>query len=84
MAHEVRGDNREHTGKEQLHLTAGGILTPVLGFRGTGITGKPPAPEARGYTNKPGDGALPGGKRRAGGNDALKAFGLNGKGQNEQ
>jgi hypothetical protein len=57
----------------------------VLGFRAPGITGKPEAPKARGFTNEPGDGNLPGGgKRKSGGNDALKAFGLNGRGQNEQ
>jgi hypothetical protein len=78
------GVDREHTAKSQLHVTAGGILTPVLGFRGTGVTGTPPKPEARGFTNMPGDGALPGGKRKAGGNDAMKAFGLNGTGKNDQ
>jgi hypothetical protein len=78
------GANVEHGGKAQLHVTAGGILSPVLGFKGKGVTGTPPAPEARGFTNKPGDGALPGGKRKAGGNDAMKAFGLQGSGKNDQ
>jgi len=82
---DVLGSNREHSGREQVHVTAGGILTPVLGFKGPGITGTPPKPEARGFTNYPGDGAIPGGKgRKAGGNDALKAFGLNGSGKNDQ
>lgn len=85
MAHKIgQGNNKEHTSSQQLHVTAGGILTPVLGFRGAGITGTPPKPEARGFTNKPGDGNIPGGKRRAGGDNALKAFGLNGSGQNEK
>jgi hypothetical protein len=48
------------------------------------VTGTPPKPEARGFTNAPGDGALPGGKRKAGGNDAMKAFGLQGSGKNDQ
>lgn len=83
--HPTLGAHKSHPGSEQLHVTAGAILTPVIGFRGAGITGKPPAPMARGFTNEPGDGNLPGsGKRRMGGNDALKAFGLSGKGQNEQ
>jgi hypothetical protein len=38
------GVNVEHSGKTQLHVTAGGILTPVLGFRGAGVTGTPPKP----------------------------------------
>jgi hypothetical protein len=83
--HKVAGSNREHSGAQQLHVTAGAILTPVLGFRGSGVTGMPPAPEARGFTNKPGDGNLPSGaKRKMGGNDAMKAFGLNGTGKNDQ
>jgi hypothetical protein len=78
------GDTKRHSGNEQLHVTAGGVLTPVLGFRGQGVTGMPPAPKARGFTNEPGDGPIPGGNRKAGGNNALKAFGLNGSGQNEK
>lgn len=85
MKKETMGSGARHSGASQLHVTAGGILTPVLGFRAPGITGTPPKPEARGFTNEPGDGNLPGGKKRKmGGNDALKAFGLNGHGQNEQ
>lgn len=84
MKHETLGSNKSHTGASELHVTAGGVLTPVLGFRGPGITGTPPKPQARGFTNEPGDGNLPGGKRKAGGNNALKAFGLNGSGQNEK
>jgi hypothetical protein len=84
MKHEVRGNNKEHAGREQLLVTAGGILSPVLGFKGPGVTGTPPAPEARGFTNKPGDGLLPSGSRKAGGKDALKAFGLQGAGKNDQ
>lgn len=79
-----RGAEKNHTGKQQLHVTAGGILTPVIGFSGKGVTGTPPKPEARGFTNEPGDGALPSGKRKAGGNNALKAFGLQGSGENEK
>ena len=82
--HPTLGASASHTGPQQLHVTAGGILTPVLGFRGQGITGKPPAPTARGFTNEPGDGNLPSGKRKAGGNNALRAFGLTGTGQNEK
>jgi len=83
MARKEFGQGKEHTGPSQLHVTAGGILTPVLGFRAPGITGTPPKPELRGFTNQPGDGALPGGKRKAGGNSAMKAFGLGGSSQNE-
>lgn len=75
----------KQSSKKELCVTAGGILTPVLGFRATGITGTPPAPERRGMPKSPGDGALPmGAGRKHGGNNALKAFGLNGSGQNEK
>jgi hypothetical protein len=82
--HPTQGAFAPHTGASQLHVTAGGILSPVIGFSGTGITGTPPAPKARGFTNEPGDGNLPSGKRKAGGNNALKAFGLQGSGQSEK
>ncbi len=82
--HPTLGARTSHGGSEQLHVTAGGILSPVLGFKGTGITGTPPAPMARGFTNEPGDGGLPSGKRKAGGNNALRAFGLQGSSQNEK
>jgi hypothetical protein len=79
------GENARHSGKSQLHVTAGSILTPVLGFRGTGVTGTPPRPEARGFTNEPGDGPIPGGRSKtAGANNALKAFGLQGSGKNDK
>lgn len=66
--------------KSELHVTAGSILTPVMGFRGAGITGTPPRPEHRGFPGMPGDGPIPGGKSKTtGANSALKAFGLNGK-----
>jgi hypothetical protein len=82
---ETMGSNVEHSGKSQLHLTGGSVLTPVLLFRAPGITGTPPKPEARGFTNKPGDGPIPAGKSKTvGGNSALKAFGLQGSGQNEK
>jgi len=83
-SHPTLGARSTHPGPTQLHVTAGGVLVPVLGFRGQGITGTPPAPAARGFTNEPGDGALPGGKRKAGGNNAMKAFGLGGSSQNEK
>jgi hypothetical protein len=83
--HPTLGARAPHSGAEQLHVTAGGILTPVLGFKGKGVTGTPPAPLARGFTNEPGDGDLPrGAGRKAGGNNALKAFGLRGAGENEK
>ena len=79
------GEEIRHSGKTQIHVTGGSILTPVIGFMGKGITGTPPRPEARGYTNHPGDGPLPMGKSKTvGGNSALKAFGLQGNGQNEK
>jgi hypothetical protein len=69
----------------ETHVTAGGVLSPVQGFRGTGITGTPPNPQHRGFPKHPGDGNIPaGGKRKAGGNAALQAFGLRGTGQNEK
>lgn len=82
---ETLGSSREHSGSQQIHVTAGSILTPVLGFTGKGVTGTPPAPKARGFTNEPGDGPIPGGKSKtAGANNALKAFGLNGSGKNDK
>ena len=83
-SHPTLGARSTHPGPTQLHVTAGGVLTPVLGFKGQGITGTPPAPAARGFTNEPGDGTLPSGKRKAGGNNAMKAFGLGGSPQNEK
>jgi len=78
-------DEKRNTGKTELHVTAGGILTPVLGFRGAGVTGTPPAPTVRGFPKEPSDGSIPGGKgRKHGGNDAMKAFGLQGSGKNDQ
>lgn len=78
MKHKSEGSERTHGGSQQVHVTAGSILTPVLGFRGAGITGTPPKPEARGFTNLPGDGPIPGGKSKStGASAALKAFGLN-------
>jgi hypothetical protein len=83
--HNVFGARKTHDGPDQLYITAGGILTPVLGFKGKGVTGTPPAPQARGFTNEPGDGELPrGAGRKAGGSNALKAFGLRGTGENEK
>jgi hypothetical protein len=74
-----------HGGKSQIHVTAGSVLTPVIGFMGKGVTGTPPAPKARGFTNEPGDGPIPMGKSKTvGGNNALKAFGLNGSGKNDK
>lgn len=65
-------------GKPELHVTAGSILTPVMGFRGAGITGTPPRPEHRGYPSEPGDGPIPGGKSKSkGAAAAMNAFGLN-------
>ena len=29
---ETLGSSREHSGSQQIHVTAGSILTPVLGF----------------------------------------------------
>ena len=85
MAKETLGDGMRHGGKSQIHVTAGSVLTPVIGFMGKGVTGTPPAPKARGFTNEPGDGPIPMGKSKTvGGNNALKAFGLNGSGQNEK
>ena len=85
MVKSTMGDNSRHSGKSQLHVTAGSILTPVLGFRGAGVTGTPPKPEARGFTNEPGDGPIPGGRNKtAGANNALAAFGLNKSGKNDQ
>jgi hypothetical protein len=83
------GYGMEHGGdnsKTQLHITAGGILTPVIEFRAPGITGTPLKPEHRGFPGNPGDEAgLPkGASRKHGGNSALKAFGLNGSGSNEK
>lgn len=84
MKEKPMGANREHGGSQQIHVTGGSILTPVLGFRGKGVTGMPPKPEARGFTNKPGDGPIPMGKSKTvGGNNALKAFGLQGHGKND-
>jgi hypothetical protein len=72
-------------GKPELHVTAGGVLTPVRGFSGPGVTGTPPAPQHRGFPKEPGDGNIPGGKsRKAGGDNALKSFGLNTSGKNDQ
>lgn len=93
MAHRGVGNKESGYGMErrsnspgtELHVTAGGVLTPVKGFKGPGVTGKPPPPEHRGFPKEPGEGNLPGGaKRKAGGNNALKAFGLAGSGQNEK
>lgn len=82
---EVLGSNREHTGSQQIAVTGGSILTPVIGFRGTGITGTPPKPEARGFTNQPGDGPIPAGRSKTvGGNNAMRAFGLQGSGKNDK
>lgn len=64
--------------KSELHVTAGSIVTPVLGFRGAGITGTPPRPEHRGFPSEPGDGVIPGGKSMTkGAAAAMNAFGLN-------
>jgi hypothetical protein len=69
----------------EVYVTAGGVLTPVRGFSGKGITGTPPAPQHRGFPKEPGDGHVPGGKgRKSGGNNAMKAFGLSGTGENEK
>ena len=85
MAKETLGDDVRHGGKSQIQVTAGSILTPVIGFMGKGVTGTPPAPKARGFTNEPGDGPIPMGKSKTvGGNNALKAFGLNGSGKNDK
>jgi hypothetical protein len=82
MKKSTMGDNREHSGSSQIHVTAGSILTPVLGFRGAGITGTPPKPEARGFTNKPGDGPIPMGKSKTtGATRAMGAFGLGNSGK---
>ena len=82
MKKDTMGDNARHGGKSQLHVTAGSILTPVLGFRGAGITGTPPKPEARGYTNEPGDGPIPMGKNKTtGATRAMNAFGLGNSGK---
>ena len=79
------GDGTRHSGKQQLHVTAGSVLTPVLQYQAKGITGTPPRPEARGFTNEPGDGPIPGGRSKTvGGNNALKAFGLQGSGKNDK
>jgi hypothetical protein len=82
MAKSTMGDGTRHGGKSQLHVTAGSILTPVIGFRGAGITGTPPKPEARGYTNEPGDGPIPTGKTKTtGATRAMGAFGLGNSGK---
>ena len=79
---ETLGSGARHGGKTQLHVTAGSILTPVLGFRGAGITGTPPKPEARGFTNEPGDGPIPMGKSKTtGATRAMNAFGLGNSGK---
>jgi hypothetical protein len=77
-------DVAKSTTAPELHVTAGGILSPVQGFRGAGVTGTPPEPKHRGFPKAEGDGGLPGGKRKMGGNDAMKAFGLQGTGKNDQ
>jgi hypothetical protein len=83
--HPELGARKTHGGPEQVYVTGGSVLTPVIGFRGQGVTGTPPAPMARGFTNEPGDGKLPGGKSKTpGGNNALKAFGLQGSSKNDQ
>jgi hypothetical protein len=85
MAKSERGDMTRHSGKSQIDVTGGSILTPVIGFMGKGITGTPPAPKARGFTNEPGDGPIPMGRSKAvGGNSALKAFGLQGSSKNDK
>ena len=82
MKKETMGDGTRHGGKSQLHVTAGSILTPVLGFRGAGVTGTPPKPEARGFTNEPGDGPIPMGKSKTtGATRAMNAFGLGNSGK---
>ncbi len=78
-------DSKREGGGKELHVTAGSVLTPVIGFRGAGVTGTPPAPQKRGFPKEPGEGTVPGGKSKtAGGNNALKAFGLNGSGKNDK
>lgn len=82
---ETMGSNREHSGKQQIFVTAGSVLTPVIGFSGNGVTGMPPKPQARGFTNQPGDGPIPMGKSKTvGGNNAMKAFGLQGTSKNDK
>ncbi len=79
---EKQGSNRDHTGSQQIHVTAGSILTPVVGFQGKGITGTPPKPQARGFTNMPGDGPIPMGKSKTtGATRAMNAFGLGNSGK---
>jgi hypothetical protein len=74
-------DSKREGGKE-LHVTAGSILTPVLGFRGAGITGTPPKPERRGFPKEPGMGPIPGGKSKStGATRAMGAFGLGNSGK---
>ena len=75
-SHPTLGARSTHPGPTQLHVTAGGVLTPVLGFKGQGITGTPPAPAARGFTNEPGDGTLPGGTASNSPIIAKQAYGI--------
>jgi hypothetical protein len=71
-------------GKRELFVTPGNILTPVLGFSNR-VTGTPPAPARRGEPKTPGSEPFPkSAKQKAGGNAALRAFGLNGKGRGDE
>jgi hypothetical protein len=65
------------------YITPGKILTPVVGFS-KGVLGTPPFPQMRGDAKPVGSEPAPKnvGKNFKGGNNALKAFGLQGSSKN--
>jgi hypothetical protein len=71
--------------RKEWYVTPGKILTPVEGFSNR-VTGTPPAPGKRGFPKEPGTGRIgqQSEKGKSGAANALKAFGLNGKGENEK
>jgi hypothetical protein len=70
--------------EKPFYVTPGNVLTPVVGFSNK-VLGTPPFPAMRGDAKEVGSSPYPkSSKQKMGGNDALKAFGLNGSGKNEE
>jgi hypothetical protein len=78
--------DKEGRSSEKAHYTTpGNILTPVVGFSNR-VTGTPPKPQFRGDAKESGTQPVPvkSGRGKSGANNAMKAFGLQGKGHNDK
>ena len=70
--------------KTEFFVTPGNVLTPVIGFSNR-VLGTPPSPMERGFPKEPGGQPFPKSvKQKSGANNAMKAFGLKGTGENEK